>query len=336
MDLTTRGSFRLFRVAGITVFLHWSWFVVAVLQISAREDVYHAPAWKVAEYLSLFGIVLLHEFGHALACRSVGGHAREIVLWPLGGIAYVSPPARPGAVLWSIAAGPLVNLVLILPTAGLWYFAETRGWRVHEHDAYLFLQVLFSANLIIFIFNMLPIYPLDGGQILHALLWFGMGRWRSLQYVSLTGIVFGGALFLFILGLSAYYGGGVGSIMMGVLAVFIVFRSLVGFQHARAVRFLLELPRHEECACPHCGMNPPRGTFWVCSEHCQTRFDLFERHGRCPGCGAWYLKPECPHCQRINHIDRWFGSTQEVTEEEPLASPVVPASGTDAPDSRPV
>ena len=49
---------------------------------------------------------MLHEFGHALACRQVGGQADLIVLWPLGGVAYVNPPPRPGALLWSIAAGP--------------------------------------------------------------------------------------------------------------------------------------------------------------------------------------------------------------------------------------
>jgi Zn-dependent protease len=64
------------------------------------------------EYLALFSIVLMHEFGHALACRQVGGTADQILLWPFGGVAYVNPPQRPGAMLWSIAAGPLVNVAL--------------------------------------------------------------------------------------------------------------------------------------------------------------------------------------------------------------------------------
>ena len=68
--------------------------------------------WSVLECLALFLIVLIHEFGHQLACRQVGGKTHDIILWPLGGVAYVSPPQRPGAQLWSIAAGPLVNVVL--------------------------------------------------------------------------------------------------------------------------------------------------------------------------------------------------------------------------------
>src|SRR5580700_8126820 len=108
-----KGSIRLFRFQGIDVWLHWSWFLVAVIQIQFRAGRYSSYVWCVFEYLALFVIVLLHEFGHSLACRSVGGRADQIVLWPLGGVAFVDPPPRPGATLWSLAAGPLVNALLI-------------------------------------------------------------------------------------------------------------------------------------------------------------------------------------------------------------------------------
>jgi Zn-dependent protease len=102
----SQGSLRLFRFAGIDLHLHWSWFLVAYYEISQRAGHYSSLTWNVLEYLGLFLIVVLHEFGHALACRQVGGRADHIVLWPLGGVAYVQPPPRPGATLWSIAAGP--------------------------------------------------------------------------------------------------------------------------------------------------------------------------------------------------------------------------------------
>ena len=113
MPSTRQGSFHLFRLAGIDVLLHWSWFLVATFEISARGRRYPSIAWNVAEYLALFLIVTLHEFGHALACRQVGGTANKIVLWPPGGVAYIDPPPRPAATLWSIAAGQLVNVVLL-------------------------------------------------------------------------------------------------------------------------------------------------------------------------------------------------------------------------------
>ena len=96
---TRRGGIRLCRVFGIDLFLHWSWFLVAAYEIGSRKGGYSSLWWNLLEYLALFFIVTLHEFGHALACRSVGGKADQIVLWPLGGVAYVDPPQRPGATL---------------------------------------------------------------------------------------------------------------------------------------------------------------------------------------------------------------------------------------------
>src|SRR5213079_583673 len=123
-------SFRLAQVAGIDLYFHWSWFLFAGYEISRRRSSYSSLTWNIAEYLGLFLIVLLHEFGHALACRQVGGTADRIVLWPLGGVAYVSPPQRPGATLWSIAAGPLVNVALIPVLLAVNSFARTSGWAV--------------------------------------------------------------------------------------------------------------------------------------------------------------------------------------------------------------
>ena len=89
--------------------------------------------------------MLLHEFGHALACRQVGGVANRIVLWPLGGIAYVNPPPRPGAVLWSIAAGPLVNVALVPITLGLYVWSGMGGHDAGDLPGYL--QAIYFINL---------------------------------------------------------------------------------------------------------------------------------------------------------------------------------------------
>ena len=167
-----QGSIRLFRVAGIDLYLHWSWFLVAAYEISNRAGSYSSIAWNVLEYLALFLIVTLHEFGHALACRQVGGTSNQIVLWPLGGVAYVNAPPRPGATLWSIAAGPLVNVALFPILSGLAFLGRSLGWAEAMPNAYAWLVAVSWINVGLLIFNILPIYPLDGGQILRALLWF--------------------------------------------------------------------------------------------------------------------------------------------------------------------
>ena len=112
MPSLRQGSIHLFRLAGVDVNLHWGWFLVAFYQLRGGPGIYSSIVWKILEYLALFLIVLTHEFGHAMACRQVGGTANQIMLWPFGGVAYVDPPQRPGATLWSIAAGPLVNVAL--------------------------------------------------------------------------------------------------------------------------------------------------------------------------------------------------------------------------------
>lgn len=221
----SQGCFRLFRFAGITVLLHWSWLLVAAWMISDRAKEYSSIGWNIAEYVSLFVIVLLHEFGHALACRQVGGRADRIVLWPFGGIAFVSPPPRPGAHLWSIAAGPLVNVVLLPVTIGLVFLAAATA-PAHAELQH-FVQNVARINAMLLIFNMLPIYPLDGGQILHALLWFPLGRARSLLICSVLGLM--GAAALVALAVSA------GSTWLTILALFIAMQAWVGLSQVRTL-----------------------------------------------------------------------------------------------------
>ncbi len=186
---TKRGSFKIFTVAGIGVYVHWMWFLAAVYSIQYRTHVYSSLGWNVLEYLSLFAIVLTHEFGHQLACRSVGGKTHDIVLWLLGGVAYVSPPQRPGAQLWSIAAGPLVNVALIPVLSVAVSVSSHLGWSDTFPDAYELIHNVWVINLVLLVFNMMPVYPLDGGQILRSLLWFPFGRANSLLVASIIGFV---------------------------------------------------------------------------------------------------------------------------------------------------
>ncbi len=207
-----KGSIRLFNLLGITVFLHWSWFLVAVVEIQNRADRYSSLNWNLIEYVSLFVIVLLHEFGHNLACRQVGGEANTIVLWPLGGIAFVKPPQRPGATLWSIAAGPLVNVVIAILLWPLQRHGQESGWDQTMPDTLKWITAVFYMNAFLFIFNMLPIYPLDGGQILHSLLWFVSSAGRSLQIAVVVG-------WMGLAGL-AYFAVAQQSFWMGILCFF--------------------------------------------------------------------------------------------------------------------
>jgi Zn-dependent protease len=225
---TQAGSFRLFQVSGINVFIHWSWFLIAIYEVQVWRSIFSSPIWAVVLFLGLFTLVTMHEFGHALACRQVGGRADRIVLWPLGGIAFVNPPPRAGAMLWSIAAGPLINLLLLPILTFVLHIAASAGLNHSNRDAYLVLLWLWRINLGLLLFNLLPIYPLDGGQILRSVLWFPLGQIRSLFVAAGVGLL-GGAL----LGL---WGLLQGSLWIAIMAFFLISQAMVGWRHAQYLR----------------------------------------------------------------------------------------------------
>lgn len=299
MNSLRQGTIRLFRFAGIDVLLHWSWFFVAAFEISRRATAYSSPAWKVLEYLALFLIVMVHEFVHALACRQVGGTANQIVLWPLGGVAYVAPPPRPGATLWSIAAGPLVNLVLLPILWALAILSRSIGWAEAMPNAYALLEAVRLINLVLLIFNMLPIYPLDGGQILRSLLWFVLGRARSLLVATIIGFA-GVAGFLFL-------AVRIHSTWFGILAVFILMNCWNGLRQAQVLLRLAKAPRHDGFACPSCKAAPPVGNYWFCDK-CKMTFDTFHTGAACPHCAANFAFTTCIDCGRQHPISQWTAS----------------------------
>lgn len=125
--------------------------------------------------------ILLHEFGHVAWARWTGGTAEEVLLWPLGGLAQVQPAPRLSAQLATILGGPLVNLLVCLIVFPGFYAPELL-WGVlspfrlplSEWNAATWgqnwLLLIFYANWVLLLVNLLPVFPLDGGQLLQVLL----------------------------------------------------------------------------------------------------------------------------------------------------------------------
>lgn len=297
MTPTKKASYRIFSLAGIGVYVHWSWFLVALYSIQYRTHEYAAPQWNVLEYLALFAIVLTHEFGHQLACRQVGGQTHDIVLWPLGGVAYVSPPERPGAQLWSIAAGPMVNVVFAPLLVGVLWLSAQLGWQSAHPDAFAFLRNVAWMNLGLLIFNLMPVFPLDGGQILRSLLWFAFGRAKSLKITSVLG--FAGVVWF--LGMAIW----ARSIWLGIMAGFLLMNCWRGYQHALLLsRAANPPPPHTGAACPVCRVAPPVGKFWLCGK-CGKSFDTFVSGGTCPFCETQFNTTRCPYCGVMRPMKDW-------------------------------
>lgn len=165
-------------IRGIRIRLHWILLLFWFFQLNdywetaVERDVSRALVLGLwATYVGLtFATILLHEFGHCAAARRMGGDADEVLLWPLGGLAMVRVGSRWWPRLVVSAAGPMVH-ALLLPVCWLTFHLlgppnawSTAGlYRLAAEDALVHFQ------LYILLFNLVPLYPLDGGSIFRCL-----------------------------------------------------------------------------------------------------------------------------------------------------------------------
>jgi len=166
-------------------------------------------------------------------------------------------------------------------------------------NANALLSWVSGVNLGLLAFNILPIYPLDGGQILRSLFWFVLGRARSLVVATTIGFV--GVVGFIGLALARQ------SAWIGIIAAFILLNCWSGLQHARALLRLAKLPRREGFTCPWCGTAPAIGEFWKCNQ-CGRPFDTFQTQGTCPNCRARFEITSCLDCRHAHPISEWIGT----------------------------
>ena len=185
-------SWKLARIAGIDVYVHATFFMVigwiALIHWNESQSV-AAVIEGVGFILTLFGCVVLHEFGHALTAARYGIRTRDITLLPIGGMARLERiPDVPLQELWVALAGPAVNVVIAvvlfvwLRASGLWEAVEgidvTTG---------AFAERVMVANVFLAGFNLLPAFPMDGGRVLRAVLATRMEYTRATQRAAMVG-----------------------------------------------------------------------------------------------------------------------------------------------------
>ncbi|HMP36664.1 MAG TPA: site-2 protease family protein [Phycisphaerales bacterium] len=208
------------RVARIAVRLHLFFILFIAIELFkagfAATDRGGAATLGVGPTLVLltcfFWSVLLHEFGHCLASRAGGGEADEIMMWPLGGLASCRPASNWLAHAATAACGPLVNLLILGITIPVLGSATGRWLGVAIPSPFslsgieplrgswwlMAVYLLGWTNLVLLLFNLLPVFPLDGGRILQALLWPRLGYTAALRAAIRAGYV--GGLAILVLG----------------------------------------------------------------------------------------------------------------------------------------
>lgn len=162
------------RFFGVDVYLHWSWLALMA------SVYYFADAFSFVFGLLLFVCVVVHEYGHALTGRYYGYPAQEIILAVIGCVARFPklPHDKPKEEFWIASAGPISNFVI----AGL-LFAATRMFEWGETQSSM-LSYLMVSNIVIAVFNLLPMIPMDGGRILRSIWGICGGGFYSGTYLT--------------------------------------------------------------------------------------------------------------------------------------------------------
>ena len=206
------SQIKLGHLFGIQIGLHYSWFFIALLIVFSLFQQFHAAnqEWGDGLILTLsivtgvwfFVSLLLHELAHSLFAKSHGLPVREITLFALGGVSQIEKsPLSARTEFWMALVGPLSSACIGLVCFG---FRPMTGQATGP--AYVMLSWLGYINLALAGFNMIPGYPLDGGRILRAAIWWKTGDGeRSMLTAARVGQAVGGAFI--VLGILRFFGG---------------------------------------------------------------------------------------------------------------------------------
>ncbi|HLF29235.1 MAG TPA: site-2 protease family protein [Anaerolineae bacterium] len=220
------GSFKIMTVRGIDIKVHVTFFLIlvyaAVVFGQAGRGLSGAIFGIVATLL-LFVCVVLHELGHSVVAQHYNIPVRDITLWPIGGVARLERmPDKPAQEFWVAIAGPAVNFVIvgvIFVVARVLSSVQVGLDLSDLEQGMLRLQIptllayLFTTNLFLAIFNLIPAFPMDGGRILRALLA------SRLNYARATAIAVGIGQNLALL--AGLYGFLSGQLNLVLIAIFV-------------------------------------------------------------------------------------------------------------------
>jgi len=207
--------FTIFSLAGIKVAIDVSWFFIAILlswTLAAGYFPTHYPNLSLGMYwlmgvlgmLGLFICVVLHEFGHALVAKHYKLPISHITLFIFGGVAEIKKePQSPKEEFLMAIAGPIVSVFLGICMFFLTQIGLQLSWPVPLVGVTNYLAII---NLVIVVFNLIPAFPLDGGRVFRAILWWKKKNLAWATKIS-TRIGSGFGILLVIFGFFSFFTG---------------------------------------------------------------------------------------------------------------------------------
>jgi Zn-dependent protease/CBS domain-containing protein len=239
----------LFKLLGFQVWLDWTWFILALLitwslatvlfpKLYEEAGLTPTVQWSmgVAGAAGLFVSIVLHELGHSVVARRFGMQMRGITLFIFGGVAEMTdePPSAIAEFFVAIA-GPVVSFLIGVGMLGMTTLGATLDWPTAIVGVTRWLGWI---NLVLVGFNLVPAFPLDGGRVFRAGLWYWKGdlRWAT-RVASSVGGMFG--IVLIAIGLLSLFAGNfIGGVWWVVIGLFLRGASSASYQQVLLRRAL--------------------------------------------------------------------------------------------------
>lgn len=238
MSIFEKGSLSVGTYFGIPVKIHWTFgYIIFYIIYTGYTDQLGVvgAVWFGVFILSLFLCVILHEYGHALAARRYGVKTMDIILTPLGGIArLMKMPDKPVQELVVALAGPAVNVVIAVVIYVVMYFGlDIHPLSVIDDNLYdfegnpaRFFSALMLTNIVLLFFNLLPVFPMDGGRVLRSLLAM---KWKKVT-ATLVAARTGQVLSLGFIGFGLY----TGNFTLALIGIFIFQGAYMEYRQTKA------------------------------------------------------------------------------------------------------
>lgn len=236
------SSVKLGRIFGVQVGLHYTWIIIALLisfTLAARFQAAH-PDWTLAVVwitaivtAALFFVsIVVHELSHAMVAKLRGLPVHSITLFALGGVARIEKEAAdPATEFWMGIVGPITSAVIGFICLGI---AMALGWAALAEPGTPLMAMLVwlgYINIVLAVFNMIPGFPMDGGRVLRAIIWWKTGNAVfATRVAAMTGqVVAFGFIVLGFIGI--FRGAGFGGLWIAFIGFFLLIAARASYTH---------------------------------------------------------------------------------------------------------